>query len=283
MNKNLACHYSVLRFCPYPETDEFVNIGIVLSCPATGFLDFRRTRTRLARVSDFFPELDAALFKAVVNTADAHLARHRQTTHSSDQVLADFAVKQHRDAFQHLVRARESILFYSEPRVVLSNDPATTLKELFQAYVERSFAKTAEYKEGVMGQRLQRLLREHKLMDAFQSDARVGDQNYHLTFTLASQVSVSGKAPDRAIRALDLDKEEPTDVIQHADSWLAGIRRLREFHTQPARMLFVLRPPAVLDSPSGEAYRRVLKDYAAYDIPVITETQSEEVLEFAKL
>ena len=119
MNKNLACHYSVLRFCPYPETDEFVNIGIVLACPATGFLDFRRARSRLARVSDFFPELDTVLFKAVVNTADTHLARYRQTT-PSDQVLADFAVKQHRDAFLHLVRARESILFYSEPRVVLS-------------------------------------------------------------------------------------------------------------------------------------------------------------------
>jgi len=29
MTKPLACHYSVVRFCPYPESDEFVNVGVV--------------------------------------------------------------------------------------------------------------------------------------------------------------------------------------------------------------------------------------------------------------
>ena len=47
MNNRLACHYSVVRFCPYPETDEFVNVGVMLACPAIGFLDGLRADLRL--------------------------------------------------------------------------------------------------------------------------------------------------------------------------------------------------------------------------------------------
>ena len=46
-NKRSICFYSVLRFCPYRETDEFVNVGVILACPATGFLDFKFERADL--------------------------------------------------------------------------------------------------------------------------------------------------------------------------------------------------------------------------------------------
>lgn len=31
--KKLICNYSVIRFLPYPETGEFVNVGILACCP----------------------------------------------------------------------------------------------------------------------------------------------------------------------------------------------------------------------------------------------------------
>jgi len=27
-----ACNYAMLRFLPYPETGEFVNVGVVVNC-----------------------------------------------------------------------------------------------------------------------------------------------------------------------------------------------------------------------------------------------------------
>ena len=281
MNKKLACHYSVLRFCPYPETDEFVNVGIVLACPATGYLDFSRARKRLARVGDFFPELDAGLFKAVMDTVDTCLNRVRNVD-VGGQLLADFDVKQHREAFLTLVRPREAILFYSEPRVVLSNDPAATLADLFQAYVERRFAKTTEYKEIMMCQRLERTLREHSLLQTFKRHEKVGDERYHVTFPLVRPAAEPGEPAARAIKALHLDKTEPTELIRHADSWLTSVKRLRDFKTVPSHLLFVLHPPQQMDSPSGDAYRRVLGDYQSAGIQVVTDVAADAVLAFAK-
>jgi Protein of unknown function (DUF3037) len=68
MTKPLACHYSVARFALYPKTDEFVNIGVVLACPAIGYLDFKRADLRRrGRIGHFFPELDANIYSAAMN------------------------------------------------------------------------------------------------------------------------------------------------------------------------------------------------------------------------
>jgi len=114
MTKRLACHYSVVRFCPYPETDEFVNVGVLLACPALGFLDgVRADLRRRGRVGRFFPELDPNVYKAAVTAWDDLLAAHRRLP-KDGQLMADFDQVQLRDAFFALTRPRESILYYSE-------------------------------------------------------------------------------------------------------------------------------------------------------------------------
>ena len=62
MNKRVACNYAVLRFLPYPETQEFVNIGVVLMCPELRWFDYRTETRRRDRVTGFFPELNPAVF-----------------------------------------------------------------------------------------------------------------------------------------------------------------------------------------------------------------------------
>jgi hypothetical protein len=63
MKSPLACNYSVVRFRPYPETGEFVNIGVVVNSPQTGFFDFRIERRKFRRIANFFPELRAEVYR----------------------------------------------------------------------------------------------------------------------------------------------------------------------------------------------------------------------------
>lgn len=37
MKLSIPCNYSVIRFLPYPESGELVNIGVVVNSPQTGF------------------------------------------------------------------------------------------------------------------------------------------------------------------------------------------------------------------------------------------------------
>ena len=149
MNKQLACHYSVARFRPYPETDEFVNVGVVLACPATGYFDFMRDESRhCERVGDFFPELDGNIYLAAMNAWEDSLKDWRNFPEDG-KTFADSDRRRLRDAFKDIVRPRDTILFYSAPRVILSDNPAATLKELFNAYVDRRFAQAREYQETI--------------------------------------------------------------------------------------------------------------------------------------
>ena len=58
--KNNVYNYAVIRFRPYSETEEFVNIGIVLACSNT--IDFKISDNK-KRVASFFPELNLEAFK----------------------------------------------------------------------------------------------------------------------------------------------------------------------------------------------------------------------------
>lgn len=31
---HVVCNYAIVRFLPYPETSEFVNLGVVVACPS---------------------------------------------------------------------------------------------------------------------------------------------------------------------------------------------------------------------------------------------------------
>lgn len=279
MNNGLACYYSILRFCPYPETDEFVNVGVVLACPSVGFLSFRRTRRRLARVNDFFPELDPKVFSAALQGQEDAMRQHLRAARS-DQLLAEFDSARRKDGFFALIRPRETILFFSEPRVILSSEPSESLNQLFEAYVERRFAKSIEYQETQMCDRLEALLKSHALLERFKKNEPVGDDHYKIRFPFVSSRGV-GLPAKQAIKALYLDKEEPTEIFRHADSWLNSVRRLRDFHTAPDEFLFVLHPPKGNASAHHDAFRRVVEDFQKEKIPTTMEQDSKAVIHFA--
>ncbi len=280
MTKPLACHYSVLRFAPYPETDEFVNVGVVLSCPAIGFLDYKRADLRRrGRVGRFFPELDANIYSAAMFAWEDSLKAFRNVP-TDGQILNDCDRQRQRELFKTLVRPRESILFYSEPRVILSGDPAATLDEVFGAYVERRFANVPEYQEKVMCRRIEALFREANVLERYRTNEKVGDDIYAVSFPFVKRVA-EGARPIQAIKALHLDRKDPTDIIRHADEWRGVVARLREFGTVPDELLFVLHGPDSIHTAHGKAYDRVRLALDKDSIPHLSEAATNEILTFA--
>ena len=280
MTKQLACHYSVLRFAPYPETDEFVNVGVVLACPAIGFLDFRRADLRRrGRVGKFFPELDSNIYTAAMQAWEDSIRAYRNVA-GDGQTLNECDRQRQREVFKTLVRPRESILFYSETRVILSADPATTLDDIFGAYVERRFANVPEYQERIMCRRLEAVLRTADLLQRYRTNEKVGDDVYAVPFPFVKRAEDDAR-PIQAIKALHLDRKDPTEIIRHADDWRAVVARLREFGTVPDELLFVLQGPDASHTAHGRAYDRVRLALDKDHIPHVAEDATAEILAFA--
>lgn len=48
------CLYSIVRYAPYAETEEFANIGVLLCAPKENYFDFQLTKRNDSR-KEFFP------------------------------------------------------------------------------------------------------------------------------------------------------------------------------------------------------------------------------------
>lgn len=282
MNKRLACHYSVVRFCPYPETDEFVNIGVVLACPLVGYLDFKRADLRRrGRVGRFFPELDGNIYSAAMHTWKDSLANYRRVP-ADGQTLNDCDQQRQRELFKILVRPRESILYYSEPRVILSDNLEATLDEIFGVYVERRFANAPEYQEKVMCRRLEAVFRDADLLQRYALNDQVGNDDYQVRFPFVRRSNADTR-PDQAIKALHLDRKNPTDIIRHADDWRNVVRRLKDYGTAPDEVLFVLQGPGSGNEVSRlRAFDQVRSDLDGDKIAYMTLDATSDIVAFAK-
>ncbi len=279
MKNNYACNFAVVRFLPYPETDEFVNIGVVMACAQTGQFDYRIETRRRERITGFFPELDVDTLlegrKAFVREVErVKTVLNKQA--QPDQRSFSFNQQEFVSIFRELVKPRESVFRFSGIGTVLTDNPERKLHDLFEYYVERQFAQHDGFQETEMTRRLTGVFRTERLLDQYHEKC-FGDELYHVTLPLVREID---GLTTRAVRPLNLDKQDSTRIIEYGDKWRCKIERLRDMHDFPAHMLFVVRQPA--GGRKQEAAKEVRRELESLHIETLNENDQDAVLQFAK-
>lgn len=113
--------YALIQFCPVPERQEFLNIGLVLLVPAARFIGVRITRGQ-SRVERVFGKQSKGYLGAVKEAFENRL-RSELSRDPDGSSLGEFARK----------RANEIRLSPLLP--ILVNDPETSLTALFAELV----------------------------------------------------------------------------------------------------------------------------------------------------
>lgn len=125
-----VCKYSIIRFQPYPETEEFANIGIVLYATVSKRLEFRLLDGKQhTRVTHFFGDWCKDVLLQSSNVILAELERIKSYMEKSADI----------DLYGELTRQREDIIRFSENRVLFSDKPAAAVDKLFARYVLLGF------------------------------------------------------------------------------------------------------------------------------------------------
>lgn len=121
-----ACNYAVLRFLPYPETGEFVNVGVVVNCLDPVLFDFCLEPQMTPRMKALFPDQDEQAFATGIVAIQKELMRVKD-------MIRDPKTCQH--AFQEAVRPRESTFRFGDVGTLLTQDAEYIEEELFRRYV----------------------------------------------------------------------------------------------------------------------------------------------------
>lgn len=121
-----VCNYAMLRFLPYAETGEFVNVGVLVSCTQPCLLDFLIETEMPARAKALFPLLDENAFR------DAAQAMQREMERLKSMVRDG---KSCQLVFRDTVRPCESVLRFGEVKTILTPEPTALTEDLFRRYV----------------------------------------------------------------------------------------------------------------------------------------------------
>jgi hypothetical protein len=121
-----AYDYAVIRVVPRVEREEFINVGVILSCPARDFLDARLYIDR-ARLASFDATLDVELL-------EQHL-RVIPLVCRGDEEAGPIGKLTARQRFYWLAAPRSTVIQTSAVHSGLCEDPAASLDHLMQRMV----------------------------------------------------------------------------------------------------------------------------------------------------
>lgn len=266
----VACQYAIVRFLPYMETGEFANIGVLAFAPKTGYLDFKLAPGSFPRVTRFFAELDKKIYtKAVVGFA-GELAEVRTIAGGLwGKDLATFA--------QEVVRPRESLIRFSDARVLMTENPAQALEALYERYVGRTFINK-ERREQVMvdaikGQLLSNKLQQYYKQHTFKEDYR----KVQFPFVW------SGVDRHNIIKPLTLGQDDPSKLVEHADEWAHKIQWLLERdRIRQDELIIPIDPPAGDNEDLKDAYRIAECRLEGLGVELVPFTHTARIVEFAR-
>jgi hypothetical protein len=275
---NFACHYAIVRFMPFVETGEFANVGIVLFCPNARFFGFKLLVNRHARVTNFFEQLDPKVFRLSMRTFREEMERIQSMRREmgTDRRFKDTDREGALRLWQEIIKPRETMLRFSESRLVLADDPRTKLSEVYQYYVERNFA-TREYQEKILERGVRGWLRDAKLLEKFHP-ARIGNDEYHAQFPF---VSGPDENPAKVIKPLNLDHSDASRIIDHGGQWVVRINALKKRELLPRSVLFAVNGPD--DSTArGRAKSEVVGELRDSGVLVVPYGQVQPLIAFAQ-
>lgn len=273
-----VCQYAIVRFLPYAETGEFANVGIVLVCAQTGFFDFRLLR-QVRRISAFFEELDTSIFRSVKKSFNAELERIKTMlapNMAKNEALAQVDKELFNRLFAEIVRPREAMIRFDDPRVTLTDSPREKLNELFEYYVSRNFA-TKKYQEQLIERHVSQTLKQADLKKLYVSEV-LGSNAYQVRFPL---VKMLNGRPQRVIKPLHLAHDDPTSLYDHGWDWVGKIHKLKREKILPNSVLFAVNTPNEDSIERYAAFTEIKGLLEDHEVSVIRYDQTDELLKFA--
>lgn len=126
MHERCPYDYAIIRVVPKVEREEFVNVGVIVSCPARKFLE-ARVELDERRLLALDPSLDAEAVRTHLATIPAICAGGPQS--------GPIGRLTQRERFHWLVAPRSTVIQTSPAHTGYCRDPAEVLERLLDTMV----------------------------------------------------------------------------------------------------------------------------------------------------
>jgi Protein of unknown function (DUF3037) len=240
-----SCSYSLVRYVPDTEREEFLNIGLFLHSAEEQFLDCLFTDD-FRRVKRFHPEADLGLLRDLQSHFEQQIQEHEND-------LAGYL----RDMQESL----SNLIQLTPPRPMLAAEPQAQIQQLFERFVGKRLADfpAADTRMRIK-QRLAAALRramvyDHPLFEKHIPAERWTEKGDPFHFDFGYRPRLARGKPNghvKLIHSLSLHRDNETAHV--LSNTLRYVRR-----KEPAELTAVIEGwPASADKVAGHSYRLLM-------------------------
>lgn len=242
-----------------------INVGIVLSAPAIGRMEYRLARKNLKRVNHFFE--CAPLFAKAMEIAQLDAVRLMTAEAQEIQIV---------NHFRFLTEPKESLIRFSPMRSILVENFDATLEDLFGRYIERQ-GMGRDRREEVMVREIRTLFAQASIR-SFRDETLTGNlSKLHLPLVHRNEVVA-------AIKPLAFDQAEPSAILDHCDQWLMKfVRAESEGIIELKNVLIPVSAPAEGESPRHRrAVKKAKESILEHGLQLVEFQASQAIAAFAQ-
>lgn len=230
-----AYTFTIIRYVHDKVTGEFVNVGVVLHAPTTGFLR-AKCLTSNGRLRRMFGPIDNDNIREFLRYIERRASRFDQDSgvnllfQDSKENAASFAAR--------FLPPDDSSLQLSAPSGGITEDPLHELHAIFDRYVDRythGRPKTTRLDEEILPV-FRKPLEERRLAVHVQAKL-IESPDYEHEFPLAWKNGVWNTCD-----AVSFDLKDSTDILEKANKWLGRARNLFESSEKFRLVLLVGEP-----------------------------------------
>lgn len=277
--------FATIGFRPHTETEEFVTIGVLaLDVQARQFgftlLEPRKT----GRAAAMFPTAKE-LYREARKRLEAELNALERAVNGevsgSDVPLFPHLREGKGGLFEAITHPREGVICYPVKGRRRAGDMQEVLGDLRLRFIERHLSPPTQAAEQEMTRHLSELLRSAKILSAYKRDAKVGTEEYKVTFPFAHMID--DHRADRVLRPLNFHLSTTTEIYNHGDEWINRLKRLNRMDHRPAQCLFALRAPAETGTLKRRAFDEIRQEFVQAGFEVPEEEDTESIIDFARI
>lgn len=274
MASNHAYQVVPLRYFPSLITEEFINVGVVLVCPASGWWD-ARVATQLKPLRGLFPTFQSVALRSALRRISQRL-RHARRERLNFDLLTDGT-----EELNRIVGTLVGALRWGDPHVEgVSSDPEAELEHWFRLLVR--IAKEDALEPRVSGKVVEPTAQElmHSVLSAKGLWNRLQpvriESYYSHDFDFAHR---NGKL--RVFQPIDLLQHTPKKIFQTAEAWRGRIDSLGDKPNEPFVFVPFVRLPK--DREAGDAATvgfDIIRNARAPEVKAFTSDDLEEFSEY---
>jgi len=212
--------FSVLRYVHDPVTQEFINIGVAVYAPKTGFLRAICT-THYARITRMFTKTDGNRFRQLTRYVQEQVNAMGERLPSELPFEPSRAIEQ---LLSRVLPPDDSAVQFSHPGVGMSHDLEKSLAELFDRYVERySLASDASRRDDEDIWRTFREPLERRHITAHLAPKRIVAPNYDYEFQRAWKNRIW-----HLYEPVSFDMVDGGSIVEKANRWVGRATSLND-------------------------------------------------------